>query len=80
MGSSDRERDNQHERRAKEVLKRSGKWICAYPSCTSKSIFSHAISKSISLGAIAEEGHLQTINGTEQRLHGRGIRLPLQRR
>lgn len=61
MGSSNRERDNQHERRAKEVLKRSGKWICAYPSCTSKSIFSHAISKSISLGAIAEEGHLQTI-------------------
>lgn len=61
MRSSDRERDNQHERRAKEVLKRSNKWICAYPGCTNKSIFSHAISKSISLGAIAEDGHLQTI-------------------
>ncbi|QQQ51610.1 hypothetical protein JJQ97_05065 [Pseudomonas syringae] len=61
MRSNDRDRDNQHERRAKEVLKRSGRWICAYPGCTSKSIFSHAISKSISLGAIAEDGHLQTI-------------------
>jgi len=61
MGSSDRERDNRHERRAKEVLKRSGKWTCAYPGCTGKSIFSHAISRSISLGAIAEDGHLQTI-------------------
>lgn len=61
MRSSDRTRDNQHERRVKDVLKRSKKWICAYPGCNSKSIYSHAISKSISLGAIAEDGHLQTI-------------------
>ncbi|NBG93652.1 hypothetical protein [Pseudomonas sp. 9.1(2019)] len=61
MRSNDIKRDNQHERRAKEVLKRSDKWICAYPGCTSKSVFSHAISKSISLDTIAEDGHLQTI-------------------
>lgn len=53
--------DNRHELELKKIIKRNRKWNCVYPGCTSKSIFSHAISKSISLKNLAEEGHLCTI-------------------
>jgi hypothetical protein len=55
------ERDNRHQRDARSILGRSGKWTCLYPGCTRRSIFSHAISESISLATIAENGHLSTV-------------------
>lgn len=61
MNKENIDRDNKHERALKSILKRDGKWDCLYPGCTKKSIFSHAISKSISLATIAENGHLSTI-------------------
>lgn len=53
--------DNRHERDLKAILGRSGKWKCLYAGCDRKSIFSHAVSKSISLASIAENGHLATV-------------------
>ncbi|HGM4916816.1 hypothetical protein [Pseudomonas aeruginosa] len=61
MSQNDKSRDNQHERRAKEILRRSSKWVCVYPGCDEKSIYSHAVSESISLSTISENGHLLTI-------------------
>ncbi|WP_338680959.1 hypothetical protein OPV09_07070 [Janthinobacterium sp. TB1-E2] len=53
--------DNHHEVALKKILNRNRKWRCLYPCCADKSIFSHAISKSISLAPLVEKGHLQTI-------------------
>ncbi|MCU0121735.1 hypothetical protein N8H74_26035 [Pseudomonas sp. B2M1-30] len=61
------DRDNRHEREVKAILRRNGKWDCLYPGCTKKSIFSHAISESISLATIAEEGHLSTIESRRKK-------------
>ncbi|WP_447772539.1 hypothetical protein [Pseudomonas kilonensis] len=72
MNKENIERDNKHERALKSILRRDGKWDCLYPGCIQKSIFSHAISKSISLATIAENGHLTTVesrrNGNEKKL------------
>lgn len=51
-----------HEEALKAISKRNKKWRCLYPECCEKSIFSHAISKSISLTCIAEDQHLTIVN------------------
>jgi hypothetical protein len=53
--------DNSHARDVQAILGRSRKWKCLYAGCNRKSIFSHAISESISLASIAEHGHLTTV-------------------
>jgi hypothetical protein len=60
------ERANRHQKDVKAVLKRNRKWTCLHTGCTQRSIFSHAISKAISLSAIAEEEHLSTIESRRQ--------------
>lgn len=59
--------DNRHERALKSILKRNRNWSCLHPCCTRRSIFSHAISESISLATIAEAGHLSTIISRRQK-------------
>ncbi|OFA00308.1 hypothetical protein [Duganella sp. HH101] len=58
--------DNQHERALREILRPNRSWPCLHPGCADKCIYSHAISKSISLETIAESGHLQTVRSQRQ--------------
>ena len=53
--------DNEYERKVKEIIGRNSNHPCSFPSCNNKSIYSHSISKSISLTTIAEDGHLITV-------------------
>lgn len=49
----------------KEILninKRSKKHTCLYPECLDKTIFSHAISRSISMEKISENGHVKNFS------------------
>ncbi|MQA23507.1 hypothetical protein [Rugamonas rivuli] len=59
-------RDNHHEHALRGILKPNRSWTCLHPGCADKCIYSHAISKSISLETIAESGHLQTIRSQRQ--------------
>lgn len=60
------ERANRHQKNVQAILKRNRKWNCLHSGCTQRSIFSHAISKAISLSVIAEEEHLSTIDSRRQ--------------
>ncbi|MCW8332013.1 hypothetical protein MD588_24780 [Photobacterium sp. SDRW27] len=48
--------------RAKEHLGRNKFTVCSYPECDKIAIYSHAISKKISISSIAEDNHLTFFN------------------